>query len=316
MASKAKNPQANAQQNSPVPDAAHASTAPSHESSGAETLRKLYGSLLWCRRVQEFVAHGSAAAAERFDVRIGHEAVTVGATADLVAGDTVSASSRNLSALVARGIPIANLLARINGNYQQRPVLPDDPFNAGAGVALAHKLEGKRNVVAAFCARQNPSLDDWQDALRFASSERLPIVFVIENDAGAAAKRNGHLDPVSFQVRGHNLPGIVVDGSDVVAVWRVAQEALHRARNGWGATLIDCRADIARDPLAHMEHYLRKRRAWDDAWRSGLEMQIGAAIQAALQKATKTPSQAAPAGGTLAAIPSALRDMVSSKDSC
>ena len=59
--------------------------------------------------------------------------------------------------------------------------------------------------------------------------------------------------------RDYGYPGIIVDGQDVVAVWRVAQESIHRARNGAGPTLIDCRMDSKRDPLAHMEHYMRKR---------------------------------------------------------
>ncbi|HZP23124.1 MAG TPA: thiamine pyrophosphate-dependent enzyme [Terriglobales bacterium] len=316
MPSKAKNPKPTTQQSGPA--AGQADASPPQETSAAETLRNLYASLLCCRRVQERLAQGSESAAERFDVRTGHEAVSVGATANLVPEDTVAASSRNLSALVARGIPIRSLVAGFGASCSPAPLLPEDPFHAGAGCALAHKLERKRHVVVAFCAQQNPSLDDWQEALRFAAGERLPIIFVIENDPASAAARNGHLEPVSFQVRGHNLPGIVVDGSDVVAVWRVAQEAVHRARNGWGATLIDCRADAARDPLAHMEHYLRKRHAWDDAWSSGLEMQIAAAIQKELENAggDETPIQTARPRGTLAPIASALRaNMALSKDS-
>ena len=46
--------------------------------------------------------------------------------------------------------------------------------------------------------------------------------------------------------RDYGFPGIIVDGSDVVAVWRVAQESIHRARNGAGPTLIDCRMESAR----------------------------------------------------------------------
>ncbi len=57
------------------------------------------------------------------------------------------------------------------------------------------------------------------------------------------------------------FPGVAEDGNDVVAVWRVAQESIHRARNGSGTMLIDlCRAELTDDPLAHMEHYLRKRK--------------------------------------------------------
>ena len=75
------------------------------------------------------------------------------------------------------------------------------------------------------------------------------------------------------------FPGVVVDGGDVVAVWRVAQESIHRARNGSGPTLIDCRAESTADPLAHMEHYMRKRSVWADEWRSKLTEQFEAELK-------------------------------------
>jgi TPP-dependent pyruvate/acetoin dehydrogenase alpha subunit len=77
---------------------------------------------------------------------------------------------------------------------------------------------------------------------------------------------------------------VIVDGQDVVAVWRVAQESVYRARNGGGATLIDCRMDAARDPLAHMEHYLRKRSLWDQAWREKAEAEITAEVEGGKDK--------------------------------
>ena len=82
--------------------------------------------------------------------------------------------------------------------------------------------------------------------------------------------------------RAIGYPGIIVDGQDVVAVWRVAQESIHRARQGSGPTLIDCRTDSKRDPLAYMEHYMRKRNVWDDGWKKDTEQ----GIQAEIEKAT------------------------------
>ncbi len=253
--------------------------------SNSETLRRLYSSLLRCRRVQERLQSASAVADSSYDIELGHEAVTVGATAELTASDTIAASSRNLAALVAKGAPIGELLARNGANPGSAswaaPVLPEDPFHAGVGIALAHRLGQKRGVVVALCAEARPSLDAWRDALRFAITHKLPIIFVIENAGdmpGSSSEAASHLDPLSFMVRDHNFPGIIVDGSDAVAVWRVTQESVHRARKGLGPTLIDCRRDPARDPLAHMEHYLRKRKLWDDAWRERLESEIAAAM--------------------------------------
>lgn len=251
--------------------------------SRADILRRLYAALLGCRRVQEGLQRLTPST-PGYDLALGREAVTVGATAELTSTDTIAASSRDVAALLAKGATISQLLA-VNGAGPGNapcaaPFIPEYPFHAGVGIALAHRLEQKRGVVVALCARPQPSLDTWRDALQFAVTEKLPIIFVIENDAmhSAAPEPAPHLHPLSFAVRNHDFPGIIVDGSDTVAVWRVTQESIHRARNGLGPTLIDCSTDPTRDPLSHMEHYLRKRKLWDEAWRQHLESEIALAI--------------------------------------
>ena len=69
-----------------------------------------------------------------YEISLGHEAVTVGTTADLGAEDTIAASGRNLAALVARGLPFERLLTEPDGaggfvGSITRPSLPEDPFN-------------------------------------------------------------------------------------------------------------------------------------------------------------------------------------------
>ena len=248
--------------------------------SRADILRRLYATLLRCRRGQECLQRLSPSA-PGFDIALGLEAVTVGAIAELTSTDTIAAGSRNVAALLAKGATISQLLA-VNGAgprsaYWAAPFVPEDPFHAGVGMALAHRLEQKRGVVVALCAQQRRSLNAWHGAIKFAVKHRLPIIFVIENDAIHSTALL-HLHPLSFVVRNHDFPGIIVDGSDTVAVWRVSQESIHRARSGLGPTLIDCRTDPTRDPLVHMERYLRKRKLWDDAWRQNLESEISIAM--------------------------------------
>ncbi|MGA2902759.1 MAG: thiamine pyrophosphate-dependent enzyme [Candidatus Korobacteraceae bacterium] len=244
-----------------------------------ETLRKLYAALLRCRLVQERVLQSHST---EYELALGDEAVTVGTTAELGAEDTVAASLRNLAALVARGVPLKTLLGDIDSPGDllgsiTRLSLPDDPFNMGTGIALAHKLERKQNVVVAFCDKEVVSLDPWHGALKFAGVHKLPIVYVVKSSAASgqpSASQPAYLDPFSFMARDCGFPGIVVDGKDVVAVWRVAQESIQRARQGSGPTLIDCRTESARDPLQHMEHYMRKRNVWDDDWRNQIAARI------------------------------------------
>ena len=75
------------------------------------------------------------------------------------------------------------------------------------------------------------------------------------------------------------VPGITVDGNDVVAVYRVAEESVRRAREGHGPTLIDCKIDPARDPLAFMEDYLKKRDMWSDKWHAKVVQELKKEIE-------------------------------------
>ncbi len=245
--------------------------------SNGDTLRNLYASLLRCRMTEERVARSPELGA-KYHFAAGGEAVAVAAAAALTAGDTIAASPRDLAALVAAGTPSRALQGRADLCGCDRAALlsftslSDDPFHAGTGIALAHKLEKKQRVVVAL-GIQEAALDGAREALKLAGSGKLPVVYVIKNGGDDAAYAP-LLKAVSLLARSGGFPGVIVDGQDVVAVWRVAQESVHRARNGGGPTLIDCRMDAARDPLAHMEHYLRKRNLWDEAWREKVEVKV------------------------------------------
>jgi TPP-dependent pyruvate/acetoin dehydrogenase alpha subunit len=260
--------------------------------SNGEVLRQLYFALLKCRMVAEYVQRQSPSA--NYDFAIGHEAVVVATTFGLRAEDTITASGANLAARVGASAPLQNSLAQGDTNNScssglgavvTPASLSNDPFNMGTGVALVHKVERKGNVVIALCTEESPALDRWREALKFAGTHKLPILYVIKggaSDPSLNGPQNAHLDDFTFMARDYGFPGIIVDGGDVVAVWRVAQESLHRARNGSGPTLIDCTMESARDPLAHMEHYMRKRSVWDDEWKKRISRQIQAEIEAAV----------------------------------
>lgn len=266
----------------PQPAAAHNGSP-----SSKQVLQNLYASLLKCRLTQEHVQQCSRAnaVADAYDLAIGHEAVPVGATADRRAEIIVTASPRNLAALVARGTALPELLAH-NGRDQhcgctaQRSTglfLAEDPLNMGTGLALGYKLQKRQQVVIVLCRPEMP-LDHCHEAWKFAGAHKLPIVYVIDG-VSEAGRQASHLEEISFMARDCGFPGVVVDGRDVVAVWRVAQESIHRARIGSGATLIDCHSQADVDPLAHLEHYMRKRGFWSDARRRQLAARISAELK-------------------------------------
>jgi len=259
--------------------------------SNNDVLRRMYVSMLKCRilaeRVQGRMADRQPTAGS--DFAVGHEAILVGATLELGPEDTIVASSSDFAAQVAKGALLEYLSAQAtleNGIHSRASAASFDPFNLSTGLALAHRLEKRRNVVVALCAEDTSKADRCHEAMKFAGIHKLPIIYVLKLGSAFGlepGKRSPALDDLSFVARDYGFPAIIVDSNDAMAVWRVTQESVHRARNGAGPTLVECETQLAHanDPLAHMEHYMKKRGSWDDEWRRHAADRIEAEIAAA-----------------------------------
>jgi TPP-dependent pyruvate/acetoin dehydrogenase alpha subunit len=163
-----------------------------------------------------------------------------------VAGDGLAA--------LARGVPLRRVLeaAPSPGMLSSSPTA-EARFAIATGYAMAR--QGTQHIVLAFSGPGVLSLDALRPSLSYAALHKLGILFVIETAANADLSSARHTDPLG-------LYGIPVDGNDVVAIYRVAQEAIHRARRGVGPTLIDCKPwplDGAADPLLRLEETLERR---------------------------------------------------------
>ncbi|HKR31381.1 MAG TPA: thiamine pyrophosphate-dependent enzyme [Terriglobales bacterium] len=171
------------------------------------------------------------------------EASLVATTIDLRTEDSVISSS---------DLPIDTIA--------QRAVLDRDSVIALAtGAALLHRAQAKSNVVIAFVDAR-PSARNRQ-FLRIAHKQSLPIVYVeIEETLPKTARTRT------------DITSIPVDKADVVAIYRVASEAIDKARRGAGPTLIQCvpfslkktpsTNHHSQDPIRYMEYYLRKKNLW------------------------------------------------------
>src|SRR5580704_3864088 len=185
--------------------------------SNQETLRQLYLALLKCRLLEEHLQRHSPG--KEYDFSIGHEAVVAGTTFGLQAQDTITASSRNLGALIAGGTPLNCLLSQRNteticsyglGSIIATASLPTDHFNLGTGLALAHKIEKKQNVVVALCSQESPTLDQWHEGLKSAGAHKLPILYVIKGvaaDPSSSGEHHPQLEDFSFMARDYGFPG-------------------------------------------------------------------------------------------------------------
>ncbi len=117
-------------------------------------------------------------------------------------------------------------------------------FVLSAGYALAAKKNGKGQVAMCFAGDGGVQRGQFHEAMNLAAAWKLPLVVVVENNGMSwftPTRDTTAIENVADLAKGYNVPGEVVDGMDVVAVYRAAQTAVERARAGGGPTLLDCK---------------------------------------------------------------------------
>ena len=110
------------------------------------------------------------------------------------------------------------------------------------GAALAMKMKGEDAVVITTFGDGAASVGDCHEGMNFAAVHKLPIIFFCENNGYAISvplSKQMAVESVASRAEGYGMPGVVVDGCDIVAVYEATSEAAHRARRGDGPTLIE-----------------------------------------------------------------------------
>ncbi len=113
-----------------------------------------------------------------------------------------------------------------------------------AGIAYAHKLRGSDAVTYVSFGEGGSSKADFHEGLNFAAIWKLPVLFLCENNRYAISvgqEKQMAIEDVAIRAPGYGMPGVVVDGQDALAVYKVAREAVARARRGDGPTLIEAK---------------------------------------------------------------------------
>ena len=112
------------------------------------------------------------------------------------------------------------------------------------GLALASKIRGLDQVAVAIMGEGSSNQGDVHEGLNFAAIHRLPFVFMVENNGYAISvpvERELSVPDVAMRATAYGIPGVVVDGTDVLACYLAAREAIDRARSGGGPTLIEAK---------------------------------------------------------------------------
>jgi len=185
-----------------------------------------------------------------------------------------------------------------------------------AGAALAAQLEGKGNVAVCFFGDGAVAEGEFHESLNISSVWKLPIVFVCENNQYAANNAIGvqhRVTDVAVHADSYGMPGLSIDGNDVLAVRESARAAIDRARRGEGPFLLECKtyrwyfhamrntpppetrpaAEIAewkdRDPIARLAADLIAQRLISESDLGGMQRQVQVDLQEAVAFADASP---------------------------
>ncbi|MBI3637114.1 MAG: pyruvate dehydrogenase (acetyl-transferring) E1 component subunit alpha [Candidatus Rokubacteria bacterium] len=289
-----------------------------------EALTRMYRAMLLGRRLDErMVRLQRQGRIGTFAPIKGQEAAQIGSVSTLTSTDWMVPSFRETAAMIWRGWPIEKLLRFFAGQVEGGQPAPDQhdlpicipvatQLPHAVGLAYAAQYRGGDVVVMAYFGDGATSEGDFHEALNFAGVWHVPVVFVCQNNQWAISvplKKQTHSRTLAQKALGYGLPGIQVDGNDVLAVYAAAREAVGRARAGDGPTLLELvtyrlgvhttaddptkyrsqeevEAWERKDPLTRFTAYLKKKKLFDE----GLEASVDAEISEAIRRFEAVPA--------------------------
>ena len=214
----------------------------------------------------------------------GEEAIAAGICLHLQDEDRIASTHRGHGHCIAKGCDVKGMMSELYGRRSglcggkggSMHIADLDKGMMGAngivggspplicGAGLAAKTLGKKGVAVAFVGDGGSNQGTTFESLNLASIWQLPCIFVVENNGYAeatAVKYSTACDDVADRANGFNMPGVVVDGHDFFSVYETAGEAVRRAREGGGPTLIECKVNRY---FGHFEGDAQTYRAEDE----------------------------------------------------
>ena len=259
---------------------------------------------------------------------LGQEASHVGVGAAMRPEDSLAIVYREIGALFWRGVQMVDVLLYWGGDERGNNfAVPRHDFPwcvpiatqtlHAAGAAMAFKIRKEPRCAVAYIGDGGTSEGSFYEAINLAGAKQLPVVFMVVNNKWAISV------PIEEQTAARTLaqksiaagiPGIQVDGNDVIAVRSVVEQALERARSGGGPTVIETltyrlsdhtTADDATryrqaaevveawklEPMIRMKRLLESRGALDEATEQQMRAEYSAEVEAAVQEYMNTAKQ-------------------------
>ncbi len=267
---------------------------------------------------------------------IGQEAVAVGGISALRPDDYVISAYREHGQALARGMSSRSVMAELFGkatgcsggkggsmhlfdasrNFMGGHGIVGGQIPLGAGFAFAIKYRGGDQVSLTYFGEAAANIGAFHETLNIAALWKLPVIFVIENNGygmGTAVSRSASIPDLADRAASYGMPGVKVDGQDVVAVRAATDEAVARARAGEGPTLMDIityryvghsmsdaphgtyrsKDEVeefrARDPITVLSDRMRELGMLDDDRLAELEADVAAEVADAVTFSEESP---------------------------
>ncbi|HEX3557425.1 MAG TPA: thiamine pyrophosphate-dependent dehydrogenase E1 component subunit alpha [Thermoanaerobaculia bacterium] len=204
----------------------------------------------------------------------GQEATSVGSAYALAPQDVMGPLIRNLGAMLVRGVKPREVMMQYMaksdsptggkdgnthfGDLKRGLVAPISMLGAVipvmAGVALAGRMQGRDLVALTYIGDGGTSTGDFHEGLNLAAVLHVPFVLIAENNGWAYStptSRQMRIKNIAIRAAAYGIPGEIVDGNDVLAVYETTKRAIERARSGGGPTLIEAKTFRMK---GHAEH--------------------------------------------------------------
>ena len=305
----------------------------------AEKLREMYTTMLRIRTFEERVSREFAAGNIPGFVHlyIGEEATATGACAALRPDDYITSTHRGHGHLIAKGGRTDRMMAELfgkatgycKGKGGSMHIADTDLGILGAngivgagitiagGAALSARRRGTDQVVVCFMGDGASNRGTFHEGINLAAVWQLPVIYVIENNLYAEKTRIAdtyRLPDLSARAGAFGIPDVTVDGNDVVAVYEAVSEAVARARQGNGPTLLECKtyrqhghfegdpqtykppeeaeAWQKRDPIVNFRRELLRTGVLTEEAVAEIDREVAAEIDAAVAFAVESPAPA------------------------
>ena len=297
---------------------------------------EMYRRMLEIRHFEEKVydLYGQNLVPGTIHLYAGQEAVAVGVCANLRREDYITSTHRGHGHCIAKGAHLNKVMAEILGKKTgycegkggsmhiadfsvgtlgaTAVVGAGIPIAAGAGLSI--KLRKTDQVVVCFFGEGASNQGTFHEGINMAAIWNLPVVFVCENNLYAMGTRQSRvmaIENVADRAAGYGIPGVVVDGNDVMAVYEATHEAVKRARGGGGPTLIECKTYrhkghsrfdpatyrpkeeveewLKRDPIKRFRARLLETKTLTAEEADEIEQEVVAAVEDAVKFALESP---------------------------